>query len=207
MPRRRRSRKGAKKALLSSIKGHRINVGRTPPAFNPCPWYPLTIAMSLTAAVNATAVSCVTINQVLKAWQQQTGLSVVPHLCVRFQTIRAWDVSGQPINIAVDVLPDGTQCSSYSDTAGVIEAYPGKAAYAAGGYVWPLSSRQQTKTAAEGSTVVCRVSLPKSSKVLLYINVLWSFGTSVVPDNIDSSVTVETLKVRHTLEETYVVAP
>lgn len=165
--------------IRRSFSGRVLRVSPRPPAFNACPWYPLTVAVQ--QKFTTAAAQCFTVNNLLQAFQAQTGVKVLPQLCVRIQSLMAWETTGSTLNIACDVIPDGTSCASYSDSVGSIISYPGKVSYACGGYRWPYTSRQQTKTAAEGTTVIFRTLSPTAgSKVHIQINILWSFGSETV---------------------------
>lgn len=162
------------KQMKKELSGHKISVPRVPPSFTAAPWYPLTIvAQGKFVDKNP---HCFSVNDTILAWQKQTGVKLAT-LCLRFQKLRVWETSNQPIEVAVDQLPDGTQCTSYSDSATVLFAYPGKLQFASLGYQWSVNNRQQVKTAAEGTTVVFRAQLLAGGSWTAYIDVLWSFGS------------------------------
>lgn len=122
---------------------------------------------------------CFTVNQTILAFQNQTGIKLST-LCLRYQKLYAWEMTNQAFELAIDELPDGTSCGSYSDAVTVLACYPGRMDYAKAAYLWPLTSRQQVKTAAEGATVAFRISMSSTAKLLVHLHLLWSSGQATL---------------------------
>lgn len=170
------------KKINNAVKGKRLYVKSLPPPFTAAPWNALIIVGEVKGKGTNATIDCFSVNDLILAFQKQTGIKL-PTLCLRMQKFYAWEMTNQPLEVAVDEMPDGTPCSSYSDSVTVLACYPGKISFARVGYKWPLSSRAQVKTAAEGSTVIFRTSVPTAGKVLFHIHVLWSTGQATLELN------------------------
>lgn len=169
------------KLVTEATKGRKIFAPELPPQFTAAPWNQLTV-VGVVKGTPTRKTDCFTINDLILAFQKQTGIKL-PTLCFRLQKVYAWEMTNQPMEVAIDEMPDGTQCSSYSDSVTVLACYPGRVSYARIAYLWPLSSRLQIKTAAEGQTVIFRTSLQTTGQALYHIHVLWSTGQATLEVN------------------------
>lgn len=169
-------RKSVHRQVVNSAKGKKIRVPADPPSFCATPWWPITISANIPAPEDK--VVCFTVAMAMKAFQAQTGI-INSTLALRFQRFRLWELNKHPIFVAVDETVDGSACASQSDTIANLQDWPSAINYARVGYIWPISSRLQSKTQAELSTVLFRFSsrhhLP--ADILLYLDCLWT-----VPD-------------------------
>lgn len=160
------------------LSGGRMKVPSNPPSVSYQPWMPLTVVHSgKSGSITMTVEDLVA--------QIKTQLDPTMHafkdslvLNIRIRSVRAWNLTGKMIALAVDDYSDADKAIADVDTlCGEVDT--GSAAHVpAVGYEMPASHkhivlRNGTDNSTDKKVVVYHVSCPETDTCIIYTSIFW----------------------------------
>lgn len=161
--------------LKHATNGVNIRPSADPPSFVQIPWNSIILSDTVTLSGNQKNYSPTDIHGILIA---QIGLVTTSELSYRLREVRAWNLSGNYLNLQCQDLTIGLGAQDYITQ---VEDQAGRNRWAKVGYIYP-TSQQKVSFSSIDTENVFRVGAGTSDKIEVRMHVLWKPRVNTLPN-------------------------
>lgn len=161
--------------LKHATNGVIIRPSADPPSFVQIPWNSIILSDTLTLSGNQKNYVPTDIHGILVA---QIGLVTTSEMSYRLREVRAWNLSGEFINLQCQDLTIGLGAQDYLTQ---IEDQAGRNRWAKVGYIYPTSQQKVSFSSTDAENVF-RVGAADKNKIEVRIHILWKPRVNTLPN-------------------------